>query len=194
MNQKTVIFIGRSGCGKGTQSDLLIDYFKKQNTETLYLSTGNEFRKLIAEGDNFTSKKVNDIYEKGARHPDFLCVTILGNFFKNIFDPNKNMIMDGGLRSLNEALTVTDIFDFYEIDNVFVFNLDVSHQWSIDKMKNRKREDDNSDIFEAKKKWFEDEVVPAINYLENNPRFKFYKINGEQDIEKVHSDIITCLK
>ncbi len=194
MNQKTVIFIGRSGCGKGTQSDLLIDYFKKQNTETLYLSTGNEFRKLIAEGDNFTSKKVNDIYEKGARHPDFLCVTILGNFFKNIFDPNKNMIMDGGLRSLNEALTVTDIFDFYEIDNVFVFNLDVSHQWSIDKMKNRKREDDNSDIFEAKKKWFEEEVVPAINYLENNPRFKFYKINGEQDIEKVHSDIITCLK
>lgn len=190
MNQKTVIFIGRSGCGKGTQSDLLIDYFKKQNIETLYLSTGNEFRKLIAEVDNFTSKKVNDIYEKGGRHPDFLCVTILGNFFKNIFDPNKNMIMDGGLRSLNEALTVTDIFDFYEINNVFVFNLDVSHEWSIDKMKNRKREDDNSEIFEVKKKWFEDEVVPAINYLENNPRFKFHKINGEQSIEKVHEDII----
>jgi thymidylate kinase len=49
-------------------------------------------------------------------------------------------------------------------------------------------------IFEVKKKWFEDEVMPAIHYLENNPRFKFNKINGEQDVEKVHSDIITCLK
>lgn len=194
MNQKTVIFIGRSGCGKGTQSDLLIDYFKKENTETIYLSTGNEFRKLIAERDNFTSKKVNDIYEKGERHPDFLCVTILGNFFKNNFDSNKNMIMDGGLRSLNEALTVTDIFNFYEIDNIYVFYMDVSHEWSIDKMKSRKRDDDSSDIFEAKKKWFETEVVPAINYLENNSKFKFHKINGEQAVEQVHSDIITCLK
>ena len=102
MNQTAVIFIGRSGCGKGTQSGLLTDYFKTQNKETLYLSTGNEFRKLIAEGDNFTSKKIDDIYEKGGRHPDFLCVTILGNFFKNQYDSSKSLIMDGGLRSLND--------------------------------------------------------------------------------------------
>lgn len=194
MNQTAVIFIGRSGCGKGTQSGLLTDYFKTQNKETLYLSTGNEFRKLIAEGDNFTSKKVDAIYDKGGRHPDFLCITIIGNYFKNNFDPTKNIIMDGGLRSLNEARTVSDVFDFYEINNTNVFYLDVSHEWSVDKMKNRHRTDDSETIFEAKKKWFEEEVIPAINYLETNPRFKFHKINGEQAIEKIHSDIITCLK
>jgi adenylate kinase family enzyme len=194
MNQTAVIFIGRSGCGKGTQSDLLTDYFKTLGKETLYLSTGNEFRTLIAEEDNFTSKKVDTIYDEGGRHPDFLCITIIGNFFKNNFDLNKNIIMDGGLRSLNEAETVADVFDFYEIENVYVFHLDVSHEWSVDKMKNRHRADDSIAIFEAKKKWFDGEVVPAINYLENNPKFKFYKINGEQVIEQVHSDIITCLK
>ncbi len=191
MNQTSIIFIGRSGCGKGTQSGLLIDYFKNQNIETLYLSTGNEFRKLIAEGNNFTSKKVDQIYDEGGRHPDFLCITILGNFFKNNFDPNKNMIMDGGLRSLNEALTVADIFDFYEIKDAKVFYLDVGHEWSVEKMKNRNRDDDNAEIFEAKKKWYEDEVIPAIEYLEKNPRFKFYKINGEQDIQKVHEDVVS---
>lgn len=194
MNQKSIIFIGRSGCGKGTQSALLIDYFKNQNIETLYLSTGNEFRKLIAEGDNFTSIKADKIYDEGARHPDFLCITIIGNYFKNNFTPEKNLIMDGGLRSLNEAITVSDVFNFYEIKDAIVFYMDVSHEWSVEKMKGRKREDDNMEVFEAKKKWFEEEVMPAINYLENNPGFKFYKINGEQDIQKVHEDIITCLK
>lgn len=194
MNQKAIIFIGRSGCGKGTQSASLIDYFKLMNENTLYLSTGNEFRKLIAEGDNFTSKKVDVIYDKGARHPDFLCITIIGNYFKNNFDPNKNLIMDGGLRSLNEAKTVSDVFDFYEIKNAHVFYLDVSHEWSVDKMKNRHRDDDSSDIFDAKKKWFDEEVIPAIEYLEHNSRFQFHKINGEQEIHKIHEDIQECLK
>lgn len=189
-NQVAVIFIGRSGCGKGTQSALLIDYFKNKNQETLYLSTGNEFRKLIEEGDNFTSRKVDEIYDKGARHPDFLCVTILGNFFKNVFDPNKNLIMDGGLRSLNEAQTVADIFDFYEITNAKVFNLDVSHEWSVDKLKKRGRDDDNEVIFESKKKWYEDEVVPAIEFLKNNKQFDFHVIDGEKSIEEIHQDII----
>jgi adenylate kinase family enzyme len=194
MNQKAIILIGRSGCGKGTQSDFLINYFKTLNEENLYLSTGDEFRKLIAEGDNFTSHKAAIIYEQGGRHPDFLCITIIGNYLKNNFDKNKNIIMDGGLRSLSEAETLSDVFYFYEINNAYVFYIDVSHDWSIDKMKNRHRDDDSMTIFEVKKKWFEDEVMPAIHYLENNPRFQFNKINGEQDVEKVHSDIITCLK
>ncbi len=194
MNQTSVIFIGRSGCGKGTQSGLLIDYFKTENKETLYLSTGNEFRKLIAEDNNFTSKKVDTIYKEGGRNPDFLCITITGNYFKNNFDPAKNLIMDGGIRSLNEAETVSDILNFYEINNTHVFYLGVSHEWSVDKMKNRHRTDDSTDIFEVKKKWFEEEVIPAINYLETNTQFKFHKINGEQTIEKIHSDIISCLK
>ena len=192
-NHTAIIFIGRSGCGKGTQSALLIDYFKSIKQETVYLSTGDEFRKLIAEGDNFTSKKVDYIYEQGGRHPDFLCVTILGNFFKNNFDPNKNLIMDGGLRSLNEAETVADIFDFYEVKNAKVFNLNVSHEWSVDKLKKRHRDDDNEQIFEAKKKWYEDEVVPAINFLKNNNSFDFHVIDGENSIEDVHKDIINKL-
>ncbi|MBC7982049.1 nucleoside monophosphate kinase [Candidatus Parcubacteria bacterium] len=194
MNQTSVIFIGRSGCGKGTQSGLLIDYFKTLNKETSYLSTGNEFRKLMAEKDNFTSKKVETILSEGGRPADFLCVAIIANYFKENFDQNKNIILDGGLRSLNEAKTVADVFHFYEIEGAPVFYIDVSHEWSVEKMKGRHRDDDSDEIFLAKKKWFDDEVVPAINYLENNTQFKFHKINGEQTVEQVHADILECLK
>lgn len=194
MNQTSVIFIGRSGCGKGTQSALLIDYFKTLHKETLYLSTGNEFRKLMNEKDNFTSKKVEAILSEGGRPADFLCVAIIANYFKENFDQDKNMILDGGLRSLNEAKTVADVFDFYEIKNAPVFYIDVSHEWSVEKMKGRHRIDDSQEIFAAKKKWFDEEVIPAITYLEHNSQFKFHKINGEQTVEQVHADILECLK
>lgn len=194
MKSKAIIFIGRSGCGKGTQSGLLTDYFKTLGEETMYLSTGNEFRALIAEGDNFTSKKVNQIYEEGGRHPDFLCVTILGNFFKNKYTTDKNLIMDGGLRSLHEAESVDEIFNFYEIEDSQVFYLDVSHEWSVDKMKGRNRHDDTEEIFAVKKEWFDKEVMPAVEYLKQNTRFDFHAINGEQDVQKVHDDIVACLK
>lgn len=194
MKSKAIIFIGRSGCGKGTQSGLLTDYFKTLGEETVYLSTGNEFRALIAEGDNFTSKKVNQIYEEGGRHPDFLCVTILGNFFKNKYTTDKNLIMDGGLRSLHEAESVDEIFNFYEIEDSQVFYLEVGHEWSVDKLKKRNRHDDTDEIFAVKKEWFENEVMPAVEYLKQNTRFYFHAINGEQDIQKVHEDIVACLK
>lgn len=194
MKSDSIIFIGRSGCGKGTQSGLLIDYFKNNNNEPLYISTGNEFRSLIEEGDNFTAKKVKAIYDEGGRHPDFLCITILGNFFKNKFSPDKNIIMDGGARSLEEAKTITDIFNFYEIKNPKVFYLDVSHEWSVEKLKNRGRTDDNEKIFEIKKQWFDNEVMPAISFLKNNSYFEFYTINGERSIQDIHNEIMQYLK
>lgn len=193
MTNVAIIFIGRSGCGKGTQSTLLMDYFKSINQDTLYLSTGNEFRKLIAEGDNFTSNKVDKIYDEGGRHPDFLCITILGNFFKDQYTSNKNLIMDGGLRSLNEAITVSDIFNFYEIENAKVFYLNVSHDWSVDKLRKRGRSDDNDEIFEVKKEWYEKEVVPAIDFMKNNKQFDFYDIDGEKDIQEIHKEIVNKL-
>jgi adenylate kinase family enzyme len=194
MQLKSIIFIGRSGCGKGTQSDLLIQYFKTIGQETTYLSTGNEFRKLIAEKNNFTSIKIDKIYEEGRRPADFLCITILGNFFKENFSDKKNLIIDGGLRSLNEASTVTDILDFYEVKNPHVFYLNVSHEWSKDKLKKRGRDDDNDEIYEVKKTWFEKEVLPAIDFLENNDKFNFHTIDGEQEIQTVHKEILEYLK
>jgi len=38
--------------------------------------------------------------------------------------------------------------------------------------------------------WYEKDVIPTMKFFENNHDYRFLKINGEQEIEKVHQDII----
>ena len=51
MNPQTFVFIGRSGCGKGTQAKLLQDVLKEKNPdqEIFYIETGANFRKFLGE-------------------------------------------------------------------------------------------------------------------------------------------------
>jgi hypothetical protein len=49
MKLQTFIFIGRSGCGKGTQVALLQEYIKTRDHKRpiLYIETGERFRNLL---------------------------------------------------------------------------------------------------------------------------------------------------
>ena len=38
--------------------------------------------------------------------------------------------------------------------------------------------------------WYYENVMPAIEYFKNNSYYKFISINGEQEIQKVHEDIL----
>ena len=85
MVPQTFIFIGRSGCGKGTQSELLHKYLDEHDKEEhliFYLETGARFRDFIAK-DNFTSKlakKVSEHKESGKRGGDVGWLAISSNF------------------------------------------------------------------------------------------------------------------
>ena len=48
---KTFIFIGRSGCGKGTQSELFLNKFReiKKEEPIYYLESGKNFREFIGK-------------------------------------------------------------------------------------------------------------------------------------------------
>ena len=50
MNLQTVIFIGRSGCGKGTQIEQFKNFLKNNDErEVFHLEAGDRFRNLINE-------------------------------------------------------------------------------------------------------------------------------------------------
>ena len=62
----------------------------------------------------------------------------------------------------------------------------------MDKMLNRGRIDDKTkEQMELRSKWFESEVVGAIEFFRNNPKFEFIQIKGDKSIEEVHADIVT---
>ncbi len=38
--------------------------------------------------------------------------------------------------------------------------------------------------------WYDNNVLPAIEFFRTKPEYTFIEINGEQSIEKTHSDIL----
>lgn len=195
---QTFIFIGRSGCGKGTQVGLLMDYLKKtglssEQNSVLHIETGQKFRELIA-GDNCSSHLSKKIMAEGARQPDFLAVWIWSNLLMDNFTGNEHLIFDGAPRSSIEAQILDTAIKFYQRGNVHVIYLDVSNDWAKQRLMARGRADDkNLSEIDKRLAWFETDVKLAVKYYETNPAYHFVKVNGEQTIEKVHENLMAGL-
>ena len=191
----TIIFIGRSGCGKGTQAHLLkerIHKHDKNERRILYVETGEYFRHFI-RGKSYSSELSRKIYEHDERQPDFLACFMWSNLLIEELHENMHLVFDGVARSLYEAEILTTALRFYKREDPTVIYLDVSRDWSEKHLLSRGRSDDiNLDRIDKRLNWFDKDVMPAIGFFKTHPYFRFIEINGEQSIEKVHSDIVAA--
>ncbi|MSR87618.1 MAG: nucleoside monophosphate kinase [Candidatus Zambryskibacteria bacterium] len=191
----TVIFIGRSGCGKGTQADLIKDRINRLDSDKksiIYVESGEHFRRFV-NGNSYSSKLSRQIYEADDRQPDFLACFMWSNLLLEELGDNMHIVFDGAARSRPEAELLTIALKFYGRIKPAVIYLDVSRAWSEKRLLSRGRSDDvNISKINKRLDWFDKDVLPAIEFFKNNPYYRFIEIDGEQSIEKVHSDIIAA--
>jgi adenylate kinase family enzyme len=192
---QTVIFIGRSGCGKGTQADLLKNRIEKhdvQKRKILYVESGDRFRRFF-DGESYSSKLAREIYEHDRRQPDFLAGLMWGNELLEELGPEMHLIFDGVARSEPEAKMLTTALKFYWREQPVVIHIDVSRRWSEERLLSRGRSDDvNLAKIDKRLDWFDKDVKPSIEYFKSDPYYRVIEIDGEQKIEKVHADIIAA--
>ncbi|MBI2046331.1 MAG: nucleoside monophosphate kinase [Parcubacteria group bacterium] len=191
MDSQVYIFIGRSGCGKGTQAKLLMEELKKREPEReiLYLQTGALIREFI-KGENYSARRAKEIYDAGDRQPDFLAVNMWSNFFLERFTGKETIVADGTPRSFAEAHMLDTALNWmYEIKNPTVVYLNVSDDWSIKHLLARGRKDDNEADIRERLRWFETDVRPAVDWYRENNYYRFVDINGEQKIEEVFAEL-----
>ncbi len=196
MKPQTYIFIGRSGCGKGTQAKLLAEVLKKKDPDAglLYLETGKKFRELI-ENKGYTNDLVREVIEKGQLQPEFLAFWNVGvQLVENLKETN-HLVIDGIPRTVMQAEILDGALTFYKREKIVVVLIDVTAEWATARMMARNRGDDTMDSIQKRMKWHEEQVVPTINYLKNNPAYHVVTVDGAQAIEKVHADIVSkvCL-
>lgn len=193
MNPQTCIFIGRSGCGKGTQAELLQKKFQEKTPATpiFYLETGERFREYIRQG-TYSSNLSKDIMDNGGLQPEFLAVWNWSSLFIEKMKGNEHLVLDGTPRKLDEAEVLDSAMKFYNREKPFVIFLDVSKEFSIARFKDRGRADDKSlQAIEERMKWYEEHVVAAVRYYWQNDNYRLLHINGEQSVENVHAEIIS---
>lgn len=191
MTPQTFIFIGRSGCGKGTQAKLLHEYLKKcdPSRDVLYIQTGQELRNFIG-GPTTTQKLCKEIMDRGGLQPEFLAVYMWTNVLVNKYTTGEHLIMDGMPRKYHEAGVLDSVWPFYKIKPPFVIYLDIPIEESVKRLMARKRMDDKEDEIRERLAWFETEVIPTLDFFKNNPDYNYLSIDGMPPAEEIHKDIL----
>ncbi|MFA6554692.1 MAG: nucleoside monophosphate kinase [Candidatus Paceibacterota bacterium] len=191
MKLQSFIFIGRSGCGKGTQIKLLMDALKKKDPEhdILYIYTGQEFRKFI-KGESATQKVSKVLYETGGLMPEFLTVHMWATPLIENYKGNQHLIFDGTPRKFHEAGVLNSIFNFYGLEKPWVVHLEISPEEAMKRLSLRQRLDDKEEDVTKRLAWYKTDVEPTIEYYKGNPNYNFLQIDGQRTPEAIHEDIV----
>ena len=190
----TFIFFGRSGSGKGTQAELLMQALKERGArDMLYIETGALFRSFVTDNKNLTSTLTGNVMNEGGFLPPFLPIWIWTNYLIHHFTGKETLVLDGLCRKAHEAPILDSALSFYGREKVHVILVDVSREWSHERLLGRKRGDDTEERILNRLNAYDKDVIPAMEYLKNDPKYIFHTINGEQTIEEVHAEIISKL-
>ena len=212
------ILIGRSGSGKGTQAELLMERFGNLCS----ISTGDLFRGLAKTGTD-AGNKVKKILEEGGLPYDELATTLWMHEIAFNIKENQGIIADGFPRRLNEAKSLDNFLEFLgRKENTFYLLIDISRQDSFDRLTKRRickkcgklipwvgdfknlkacddcggelftRADDTPEAINNRLNYYEERVVPVVKYYEEQG--VLIKINGDQSIKDVFKDILKAIK
>jgi adenylate kinase len=194
MNKQFFILIGRSGCGKGTQADLLKKFLEEGGASgVVHVTTGGGFREFTAK-DTYVSSLSRELNNQGKLQPEFLAVWNWSNIFINTLKGGETVILDGAPRKSFEVEMIHSAINFMGYENPTVIYVDVSENWAKERLIGRGREDDKNEVeINNRMNWFETDVLPVLDLYTHDPRYNYLHINGEQSIEEVHQEILEKL-
>ena len=116
---KKIVLLGPPGCGKGTQSKLLVD-----NKNFFQLSTGDLLRAVTSDNKSEVGQKIKQIMQQGGLVPDNFVIDIIVKKVSDLKD--QNIIFDGFPRNIDQAKFLDKSLEDQTIslDHVIFFGID----------------------------------------------------------------------
>ena len=186
-----LIFSGPPGAGKGTQSNLVANYFNIP-----HLSTGDILRNKLLEKDKL-SKTIKVMMDKGQLVSDEILNEIVSNRIDNP-DCLKGFILDGYPRTMNQALFFNSTLESKNLSITKIIDINVDEKIIIKRIKSRSnienRQDDKEKVIQTRILKYLSETKPLSDFYKNQNFSNYCAINGNQGIEKIKADIIKILK
>jgi adenylate kinase len=186
MNEtKTVFFVGKPGCGKGTQAALL-----GEETDWPVFASGHLFRELGAE-DTQVGHKLKHDQDAGMLQPHWFAMYL---YLKSLFSlkEGQSVIFDGFNRKVPEAELIVDSLTWLERPFT-VINIVISDEEAhkrIDKRKETSGRADDHVAHERLKEYYE-HTVKAIALFRDAGAL--VDINGERPVEAIAIDVKKAL-
>lgn len=198
--KKIVIMLGIPGSGKGTQAQILEEKFAFK-----HISTGDLLRNIK---DNHKKKLETEFQEmlesmkKGILVSDELIYKLAFPEVKKILDKNKGVVLDGAIRTLEQAKSYNSFFKELNIDkkDIAIIEIHISDILSKKRLKSRAliavkngqkvREDDAEKVISERiKKQGNKFIKPLLDFYQKNNKKNLFIIDGKKTIEEIAKEI-----
>lgn len=187
-NKLTIVVLGRSGSGKGTQAEFIL---RRLGKDAYHLETGSFIRQLVKEKNNLTIGVVKEITERGELTPPWFAAF---TWLKKIIEEghaDKHLVADGSPRSLWEAELYDNVMKVHGRTLPLCVYIDVNLKEAIKRLLLRGRKDDTSLAIRNRMEFFRRDVLPAIRYFKKHGRL--IKVNGNPSPDVVWREIDKAL-
>ena len=209
-----IVLLGPPGAGKGTQAANIVKKY-----EIPHISTGDIFRKNIKE-ETELGKKAKEYIDKGLLVPDDIVVAIVKDRL-TMEDCQHGFMLDGFPRTVAQAQALDEELQKLGLSLDKVINIEVAKKELVERAVGRRickdcgstyhikfnppsqngvcdecggelyqRKDDTQETVRKRIEIYLQETKPLINHYKKHDIL--VKIDGEQDIDNVFSDIVNA--
>jgi len=184
-----IVLFGPPGSGKGTQSEQLINKYN-----LTHISTGDLFRKHLAEGTNLgiLAKKYVD---EGHLVPDEVVIGMVEDKINSTTE-SSGFIFDGFPRTVPQAEALDHLLNKKSFPIQTMLMLDVPQDELIKRLLERgktsgRTDDQNEAKIRTRISVYENETIPVANYYDGQG--KLNKIHGVGNIHEIFDEICSVL-
>ncbi len=175
-----IIFMGVAGAGKSVQGRQLADELGLP-----WLSTG-EFLRMLVSGeqrkDMVAGKLLND-------HD---IIALVQKAFSMV-DSRREFVLDGFPRTVTQADWLLSQVKHKQLHVTAVIHLKASEESVAKRLLARGRPDDTKEAIKERFVEYRQTMLPILEHFKKGG-IKVYEVNGEQDVDAIHDQIMSTVK
>lgn len=190
---KKIVLLGPPGCGKGTQSKLLVN-----NKNFFQLSTGDLLRAATSDNNSEVGQKIKQIMQQGSLVPDNFVIDIIVKKVSDLKD--QNIIFDGFPRNIEQAKFLDKSLESKAISLDHVIFFEIEYKVLESRIKQRIEEsstedlrgDDDLEILNKRINIYKESTLPIVDYYKNKKIL--HDIDAMESIESVYNNILKIIE
>jgi adenylate kinase len=176
-----LVLFGPPGCGKGTQSDKIVEQYG-----LVHLSTGNLLRHEM-KAKTPLGVEASNFIDKGQLVPDEVVIGMVDSFFEKNKDA-KGFLFDGFPRTLPQAKALDKLLDLKKTEISQVLMLEVDEEELIKRLVTRgktsgRSDDSDENVQRKRQEVYRNETLPVAAYYTKTK--KLITINGMGSIDEI---------
>ena len=179
----TLVVIGRSGSGKGTQAQFMLQRLGKG---AYHVETGRFLREMLTH-ENPTTLLAQKIMKTGGLFPSWFGAFAWLRELIERGHGGDQLVFDGAPRKIEEAKLMDDVMKWHGRQLPFCIYVDVSEKEASKRLLARGRDDDHAAAIANRMRFFKTDVLPVVKFYRDKHRL--IHVDGQRSIEDVWREI-----